>query len=213
MEAMQPTRRRILELLREGRACTADDMAAALRITSVTVRHHLEVLKADDLVEMVEVRHRETPGRPQHTYRLTAGAFDQFPKNYQALSMLMLDEIKDALPAEDMERLTRGMATRMAAQAHMPPPEAPADERMNAAVRYLNQCGYSAEWEREPGPDAGDRTFVLRTRNCPYHGASHRHQDLCDMDRNLVADLLGVMPAVRDRITLGTTACSYVIKL
>ena len=213
MEAMQPTRRRILELLRAGRACTADDLAALLELTAVTVRHHLEILKADDLVERVEVRHRETAGRPQHSYRLTSRALGQFPKNYQSLAVLMLDEIQDHLSTEELQRLTQGMAARMAARASMPPIDASPAVRMTAAVNYLNGCGYAAEWEREPGTSASDNSFVLRTRNCPYHEASGTHHELCGMDLSLVANLLHTTPIVRERITGGASACSYAIKL
>jgi predicted ArsR family transcriptional regulator len=138
MEAMQPTRKRILEMLRDCQTCTADSLAEAL--------------------EIKEVRYRERPGRPQHAWSLTPCALERFPKNYQSLSLLMLDEIKESLSAEDMQRISRGVASRMAAQAHIPTNAKP-EQRLKAAVNYLNECGYAAEWERH------GKKFLLRTKN------------------------------------------------
>jgi predicted ArsR family transcriptional regulator len=180
--AMQPTRKRILEMLRDCQTCTVDTLAETLEITTVTVRHHLDVLAKEGLVEMNEVRHRETPGRPQHAWSLTPCALERFPKNYQALSLLMLDEIKESLSAEDVRRISQG-------------------------VDYLNTCGYAADWERD------GESFVLRTRNCPYHEASKQHRELCNMDVMLVAELLGTTPEVRERMSEGGVACSYAVKM
>jgi predicted ArsR family transcriptional regulator len=206
MEAMQPTRKRILEMLRDCQTCTADSLAEALEITTVTVRHHLEVLAKEGLAEMKEVRHRERPGRPQHAWSLTPCALERFPKNYQSLSLLMLDEIKESLSAEDMQRISRGVASRMAAQAHIPANAKP-EQRLKAAVNYLNECGYAAEWERH------GKNFVLRTKNCPYHEASKQHSELCNMDLMLVAQLLGTTPERRERMSEGDVVCSYVVEI
>ena len=206
LQAMQPTRKRILELLRDCQTCTVDSLSEALDVTTVTVRHHLDVLAKEGLVEMNEVRHRETPGRPQHAWSLTPCALERFPKNYQALSLLMLDEIKESLSAEDVRRISQGVASRMAVQAQINPTAKP-EQRMKAAVDYLNTCGYAADWERE------GESFVLRTRNCPYHEASKQHSELCNMDLMLVAELLGTKPEVRERMSEGGVACSYVVRI
>jgi predicted ArsR family transcriptional regulator len=203
---MQPTRKRILELLRDCQTCTVDTLAETLEITTVTVRHHLDVLAREGLVEMNEARHRNTPGRPQHTWSLSPCALECFPKNYQTLTLLMLDEIKESLSAEDVRRISQGVASRMAAAAHINPAAKP-EQRMKAAVDYLNTCGYAADWERD-----GDN-FVLRTRNCPYHEASKQHSELCNMDLMLVAELLGTTPEARERMREGGVACSYVVRI
>lgn len=204
---MQPTRKRILEIMRTCEVCTVEHLASELTLTTVTVRHHLDILSKEGLVEMTETLRRDTPGRPQHSFQLTASAQERFPKNYQGLSVLMLDEIKDSLSANQLESMLQGMAVRMAAQACLPGADAQPEQRMNAAVKYLNECGYAAEWAQE------DEHFVLRTRNCPYHKVSKQHSELCNMDLMLVSQLLGAQPSRRERMTDGDHVCSYVINL
>jgi predicted ArsR family transcriptional regulator len=206
MQAMQPTRRRILELLRDCQGSTVDDLASAIELTTVTVRHHLDILAHEGLVEMQKAQRRDTPGRPQHVWNLTPCALERFPKNYQALSLMLLDEIQGSLPPDVAERISAGVAGRMAAQADICATATP-EQRMKAAVDYLNTCGYAADWSQE------DNHFVLRTRNCPYHEASQQHSELCNMDVMLVAKLLGTQPEVRERMSSGGTACSYVVRI
>jgi predicted ArsR family transcriptional regulator len=203
---MQATRQRILELLRDARVLTVEELADKLELTPVTVRHHLDILKVEGLVEVPQVRRRDAPGRPQYTFQLTEAALAFFPKNYQLITHLMLNEIRDSLPHEQMERILNGVASRMAAEAHIPGPDAPAEERLRAAVEFLNERGYVAEWQRQ-----ADGAYVLRTHNCPYHEVSHAHGELCVMDLKLVSQLLGAQPARAEQVSQGGACCAYVI--
>jgi predicted ArsR family transcriptional regulator len=203
---MQVTRQRILELLREHRVLTVEELAEQLGLTPVTVRHHLDILKSEGLIEVPQVRRRDAPGRPQYTFQLTPAALAYFPKNYQSMTRLMLEEIRENVPPEQMERILGGVALRMAAEASLPGPEASVEERLQAAVRYLNSRGYVAEWQHEQ-----DDTYVLRTHNCPYHEVSHQHSELCSIDLRLVSELLGAQPDRRERLSAGGACCAYVI--
>jgi predicted ArsR family transcriptional regulator len=185
---------------------TVEDLAEKLELTPVTIRHHLDILKGEGLVEVPEVRRRDAPGRPQYTFQLTPAAQAFFPKNYQSFTNLMLSEIRDSVPPEQMDRILSGVAARMAAQAHILAAEATTEERMQSAVEYLNSRGYVAEWQREE-----DGSYVLRTHNCPYCEVSHENGELCSMDLRLVAELLGTEPARRERLSIGGTCCSYVL--
>ncbi len=205
---MQATRQHILELLRDRGPSTVDDLAAVLGLTPVTVRHHMDVLKAESLIEQPQARHRDTPGRPQFTYQLTPAALAHFPKNYQALSHLMLSEIRDQLTDDQMQRIVGGIARRMAAEADMPGPDAPVEARMAAAARYLTSRGYEASWERRE-----DGACILRTRNCPYHELNHAHGEFCSLDLALVTRLLGMTASAQERISAGGRSCAYLVSL
>ena len=187
---------------------TVEDLAEKLALTPVTVRHHLDILKSEGLVEVPEVRRRDAPGRPQYTFHLTAAALSFFPKNYESFANLMLNEIQDSMPHDQMERILDGVATRMAAEAVIPGPQAAPAERVAAAVTYLNSRGYVAEWRQE-----GEGKFVLRTHNCPYHEVSHQHSEMCSMDLKLISHLLGAESARGDRLSNGESCCAFIVSL
>ncbi|KAB2857287.1 MAG: ArsR family transcriptional regulator, partial [Anaerolineae bacterium] len=99
----QETRRHILDILKKNAEMTVDEIVALLhqsnekKVTAATIRHHLDILQENGLVEAPEVRRRESPGRPQYVYRLTEKGQDFFPSNYAGLASSLLDQIKSRL--------------------------------------------------------------------------------------------------------------------
>ncbi len=190
---MQQTRRHILEILKEQKEATIDEIVVELsdrigKITAVTVRHHLEILRGDALVAAPTVRRRSAPGRPQYVYTLTERAADMFPNNYQGLASGLLDQLKTALPADKVDEILAGVAKEMVNAAMVP--DAPIEIRLDHVVAFLNSNGYTAAWSR------GRDGHLLSVINCPYEQISCSNPDVCKMDKKLIEGLVGV-PAER----------------
>ena len=206
---MQQTRRHILEILKERHEATIDEIVEALserigKITAVTVRHHLEILRGDGLVAAPAVRRRSAPGRPQYVYTLTERAADQFPNNYQGLAAGLLEQLREQLPSSKVGQILEGVADKMADQAMMP--DAPLEIRLDHAVAYLNSHGYTAAWHYNVGGT------VLTVTNCPYDQVTCNNPELCTMDKKLVDKLVG---APTKRMTWqreDAETCTFVIK-
>ncbi|MDX2075577.1 MAG: hypothetical protein SFZ02_04045 [bacterium] len=208
---MQETRQLILEILHEIGDATVDEIVSILKkrrdddITPVTVRHHLGLLQADNLINISQRRHKKSPGRPQHIYTLTANALRFFPNNYQSLAALLLEQLQTQLPPKQVNVILEGVAENMALSANVQ--GLTMSERLQSAVEYLNQHGYQAYWEAAHDSDG----FILRTTNCPYHQLSHTTDALCTMDMRLIASMLGVVPRVMTRVSNGDNSCAYFI--
>jgi DeoR family transcriptional regulator, suf operon transcriptional repressor len=206
---MQQTRRYILENLRKRGQATVDDIVNDLReqrgddITSVTVRHHLNILQEEGLITSPQFRRRNTPGRPQHVYALTDKAHTYFPNNYQRLAQGLLQELQSHLPAEGVNVILEGVAQQMAREAAIP--DLPMPDRLDLAVSYLSEHGYQAAWE------VANDGYVLHTFNCPYHTLAEEDTALCEMDIRLVATLLSVVPRRLSHVGAGDETCSYFI--
>ena len=97
---MQATRQRILEILKDRNTATVEELAHDLGLTPVTIRHHLDILRSEGLVQAPQVKRRDTPGRPQHVYGLTEAADAYFPKNYAGFTDMMLHEMRDQVEPE-----------------------------------------------------------------------------------------------------------------
>ncbi len=202
---MQATRQRILEILKERGEATIDELSEALSLTSVTVRHHLDILRGEGLVEVPEVKRRATPGRPQYVYTLTDAADEHFPKNYAGFTNLMIAEIKERLEPAELDRILRGMAHRMVTEAPKPISGEPLEQRLDRLVGFLNSKGYIAKWEKSQDSDG----YYLHTTNCPYHDISHNHSQVCVMDMTLISELLGTAPERVSWMAAGEFDCSY----
>lgn len=205
---MQQTRRHILEILKEHKEATIDEIVTALsarigKITAVTVRHHLEILRGDGLVAAPTVRRRSAPGRPQYVYALTERAADHFPNNYQGLASGLLQQIKDRLPPDQVVQILEGVAVEMIDEAMVP--DAPLEVRLDHVVAYLNNHGYTASWHHNR------EGHILSVTNCPYEQVSCSNPELCKMDKRLIDGVLGVRTRRLTSQLEDSDACNYLV--
>ena len=199
----QKTRQAILDYLKERGPATVDELARVLKLNSVTVRHHLDILRGEELIAEPVVRHRNKPGRPQYAYGLSEKASTRFPKNYCELAGKLLEEVKSSAPPGSINVIFEGVASRLAASAPKCGSDRPAAEHLDRAVAFLNDHGYVASWE--VAPDG----YLLHTCNCPYEALAKGNPELCAMDLSLAANLLGGTVERVSRVLDGAASCSY----
>ena len=202
---MQKTREEILHILKTRGPSTVDELSEALGLTSVTVRHHLEILRNQDLVDEPEPLRREGPGRPQYLYRLAEGAEQIFPSSYDLLAAELLREIRSLLPQEEIDALTDRVAQRIASQAYVSR-DMDFESRLEAVVNFLDERGYMASIERDEEGHA-----ILHIYNCPYDRLTQRSGVPCDIDARLLSILLDRKFERVKHAAKGDQHCSYVI--
>lgn len=203
---MQATRERILNILKERGQATVQELSGLLDLTTVTVRHHLDTLRGENLVAAPTVRHRKAPGRPQHVYTLTKKASDFFPKRYEPLINLVLDEVRRQLSKDELVTVMTCIGKRIASGVSIPP-QACFEERLSIAVAFLDDRGYMAGWEASDTDD-----YRLHVANCPYESVARRHREVCIIDQCLLTELLGPTLADIGRIHEPPHHCTYLIK-
>ncbi|MBL8058990.1 MAG: ArsR family transcriptional regulator [Anaerolineales bacterium] len=203
---MQSTRQAILEYLKKNGHATVDDLAGHLALTPVTVRHHLDILRSENLVGEPIIRHRTSRGRPQYVFTLTDQASAHFPKNYDDLATKLLDEVRAQGGEQLVNVIFAGVAARLSGEAPAPPPDEPLAARLDRAVGFLNSRGYVSHWELT------EEGVLLHTCNCPYEALAQRHPELCHMDLVLVGNLLGCVPQRVSRLAQGEASCAYLFK-
>jgi predicted ArsR family transcriptional regulator len=202
---VQSNRRKIIDILKRTGAATAEELSVELKITSVTVRHHLDVLRSEGLVSEPIVRHRFQSGRPQHAYSLTGKAAEYFPRNYDGLAEALLGEMRARLDPREINVIFEGAARRMLVEVPCPRPDEPLNVRLQRAVDFLNSKGYVASWEQRPDG------LLLQTCNCPYDALSSANPELCSLDLQLV-DALMDLPLQRVcHMATGGNTCAYLI--
>ena len=181
---MQPIRRRIVEILKEQNNATVAELAEQLEMAQVSVRHHLDILVGEDLVQMAGLRRRDGAGRPSQVYELTAGAAKLFPQRHDALANEILTQVKTVLSPADFRAMLSRMADRLVEGAPLVAAGQSIEDRLTAVTAFLTERGYNARWELY-----GDH-YEIHTCNCPYIGVSDEHHELCFMDRSVVQSLV-----------------------
>jgi predicted ArsR family transcriptional regulator len=200
---MQATRRKIVQILKERGQATVEELADAVGLTQMAVRHHLNVLQAENLVARSSVRREHRPGRPQQLYALTNAADELFPEDYYRLADQLLDEMKASLGPSALDKLFRGIANRLAAEAPSIRPARANFERLDDLVRFLGENGFVAHWRPE-----GDG-YAIQLLTCPYRQIARDHQEVCRLDSHLIGSMLETEPVRATCMARGEAYCTY----
>ena len=200
---MANTREQVLDNLLKKRRCTINDLAEAVNINPISVRHHITKLEADGLVDSEEERHGV--GRPRRVYFLTEAGQEEFPSRYLRLTSGLIDSIKDSLPQKTVKKLFAGIATEMVADYTAEIDLAALDptERISLLKKLLASEGFTAEIKIQE-----DKVIINET-TCPYHHVGQDHPEVCTVDSTLISSVLSA-PASRINCILdGDHHCTY----
>ncbi|MCY1279300.1 iron-sulfur cluster biosynthesis transcriptional regulator SufR [compost metagenome] len=165
-------------LLYQPGGMSIDELASHLAVTRTAIRQHLAALERDGLILRGETR--PTGRRPEQLYLLSARGRELFPRQYQLLADLLIDEVaaiigRDAL-LHLMRTLGRKLATDMEAQV--------VDEARIA--HHMNEAGYEAEVFFR---SSGEPEIVAH--NCVFHHLAAAHPEVCELDLALIGTLGG----------------------
>ncbi len=198
---MQETRQQILTTLRERGPATVDELAGAVGLTPITIRHHISILQGEGYITSQQVRRKV--GRPHYVYSLTDKAADLFPQSYHLLTERLLDELKATVGQEGMESLLQRLADRLAANISPQVTAAGLEERLEQAARILVAEGFLARWQKTPDG------YVFHELNCPYRRVIQHHPEVCAMDQRFLSSVLGISVEKIDCIVTGGERCTY----
>jgi len=200
---MKSTRERILHTLASSPRSTINDLAEAVDINAISVRHHLTSLQAEGLVTAEEERHGV--GRPRLVYFLTEKGRERFPTRYLRLTNRLLDQLKESLPATVVSKLFAEMAAEMAADYSEQVKGMDVEERLDLVKRMLGEEGFSVEWEKRGAQ------YHIREITCPYYHVGQSHPEVCTLDQTLISSVLSI-PAEKVQCVLhGDAHCTFVV--
>ena len=202
---MQSTRQHILEYLqRQGRA-TVKELGSLLGLTSTGIRQHLTVLERDGLVDAREERGRV--GRPTLVYSLTEKADALFPKTYDALATVLLEEIRCSQGNERLHDLLHKVAERMAAPYVERIEGRPLPERVRETARIMEEQGCLVEVR-----EADDGEYYIDEFTCPFPKVAQQDRSVCALHVDFVRVLTGGDTRLTQSLLRGERACCYRIR-
>jgi predicted ArsR family transcriptional regulator len=197
------TRERVLHTLLSRERCTINDLAEAVGINPISVRHHINRLEAEGLVTSEEERHGV--GRPHRLYFLTVKGREQFPTRYVQLTMRLLEQLKGTMPQPMVNKLFSQMAQDLASEYRSEVEGLSMEERLNLIQTLLTSEGFAVEWEQH------EDSYHIREINCPYYRVGQDHPEVCSLDQTLISTLLDIPAQKIQCMLLGDAHCTYVI--
>ena len=201
---MKSTRDRILQTLLTHPTATINDLAKAVNINNISVRHHLTNLQAEGLIQASEERHGV--GRPRLVYSLTDTGLEKFPTRYMNLTNRLLEQLKTSLPQNEINNIFVRMAKSLAAEQADKLKKLPIEQKLDYLQKSLGDEGFMIEWQKiEEG-------YLITEKACPFYHVGQSHPEVCVMDQTLISTMLDI-PADKVQCVLsGDLHCTYVVK-
>jgi predicted ArsR family transcriptional regulator len=200
---MKSTRERILQTLLANPRATISDLAEAVGINVISVRHHISSLQAEGLVAAEEERHGV--GRPRLVYMLTEQGLERFPTRYLRLTNRLLDQMKETLPAPVVNKIFTEMAVDLASSVKREARAMNIEERLDLIQRLLAEEGFSVQWEKQGSQ------YHINEISCPYFHVGQSHPEVCTVDQTLISTVLEIPVEKIHCVLRGDTHCTYVI--
>jgi predicted ArsR family transcriptional regulator len=200
---MKSTRDRILQTLLRSPRSTINDLAKAVGINPISVRHHLTNLQMEGLVDAQEERHGV--GRPRLVYILTEAGMEHFPTRYLRLTTRLLAQMKESMSGPMVNKLFSRVAEDLAADYAKQLKGLSMEERLDTVKELLGDEGFTVEWEKS------DDGYRIHEITCPYYQIGQTHPEVCTVDQTLISRMLAV-PANKVQCILdGSSHCTYLV--
>lgn len=200
-----PTRRRIIMILKKNGEMGVEDLSKEIGITAMGVRQHLLILERNGIVEYVTKK--QGVGRPGFIYKLTESAENLFPKNYQNLALDILTDMEEREGrGKIMEIFKRRKERLFNDRIRFFSEKTDLRDKVTTLVELMNKDGNMVEIEEN------DKHFKLKQYNCAIHRVAMRFKEACINDHELIKNLIGVNDIThQERISDGSKACVYLI--
>ena len=202
---MTTTRENVLRTLLTRQRCTINELADAVGINPISVRHHVTKLEAEGFVTSEEERHGV--GRPRRVYFLTQEGMEKFPTRYLRLTVRLLQQLKETLPEPMVDKLFAQVANDLVkdytSDLHLD--GVSMEERLDIVRDLLGGEGFTMEW------DLQDDGYHIREVNCPYYHVGQDHPEVCVVDQTLISSMLSVPVEKVKCILDGDTFCTYIV--
>ena len=210
---MTNTKGEIVALLKRNGGHSVKELAAAVKLASITVRQHLTRLQRDGLVAAGQRSNGN--GRPSYIFRLTAkGHAAAFPRRSDRLVELVVREVGFLEGAEltglsreeKMGLVLQRLAHRLADEFAPLLQGWPLQERVAFVTEVMHADGGFAEWE------ATDRGYEIRDYNCLFHRLFQGQSGVCQWHRSFLCRLLGAAVQVSPSPGDAGSSCRFIVE-
>lgn len=199
-----PTRQKILILLKKNGGMTNEELSKFLQITPMGVRQHLLSLEKKGIITYNTVRHGI--GRPNFVYKLTNKADKYFPNNYDNFALEILKDLEDLEGRDAIARLFRRRKERLLVKCREVIGNGkPLREKIERMAGLLSEKGYLVE------VSGNGEGYAIKQFNCPIKNISETYFEVCENELELYRELFGSGVERSMCMSKGDLSCEYII--
>ncbi|HYK74831.1 MAG TPA: winged helix-turn-helix transcriptional regulator [Pseudoneobacillus sp.] len=203
LDQQSETRKAILMALKQNGSETIASLVSKLNISSEGVRLHLVQLERDGLIKRYTERSRAGGGRPAIKVRLTSKGETLFPKQYDALTIEVIDTVANQLGPDAVKRVLSTMAEARVREWEWRLEGLTMVERVETLkdLYIINDQYMDVECSGE--------TIRLIERNCPFYDVAMQRPVLCNVTLSTLTRLLGCRVVREKSFQNGDGCCVF----
>lgn len=198
-------RRRIIGFLKKNGASSVSELGDCLDISGEAVRQHLIQLEKEGWV--TRFTENNGIGRPIMQYHLTTAGEHLFYKNYDQLTIEVLDTLTNSFGEEALKNLLTAMVEQKISQWEPKLNGLSTVERLEVLKGFYKNDDSFMEVENK------DHVYSLIERNCPFHNVAMQRPILCSVSVSVLTHLLGSSVKRVKRLQNGDGCCAFRILL
>jgi predicted ArsR family transcriptional regulator len=197
------TRQAMLVFIKNKGSATTGEVAAHMHITREGARQQLQQLEREGWIARGERAQVEHAGRPAVAFVITAAGDHLFPKNYDTLSLTLVDAVADQLGPKALDTLLAALTDQQVREWEPKLAGKSLPERIKALKGiYDVEDAYTSVKK-----DA--RGYVLVERNCPFLNVALKRPRLCSVTISTLTRLFGVRVVREERFQAGDRRCVF----
>jgi predicted ArsR family transcriptional regulator len=205
IEALSETRREILLHIKHRGGATIAELAAHLGISDEGTRQHLIYLERSGWILRRDTGAAGRSGRPASIYHVSPQGEVFFPKQYEALTVALLDTVLE-LYGEEAIHAALARITDAKVEAWAPRLEGKTlREKLGLLKNYYQDGDEFVSVQVN-----GDTSIV--ERNCPFLNVAQSRPALCSTTVSVLTRLLGFQVERRQSFQNGDGCCEFVVR-
>ncbi|HEV7166046.1 MAG TPA: DNA-binding protein [Gammaproteobacteria bacterium] len=197
------TRQAMLGFIKHKGSATAGEVAVHMRITREGARQQLQQLESEGWITRSSRPRAERAGRPAVVFQITPAGDHLFPKNYDTLSLSLVDAVADQLGPEALEKLLTALTDQQVKQWEPKLAGKSLPERIKALKGIYDVDDAFTSVKKDA------RGYVLVERNCPFLNVALKRPHLCSVTVSTLIRLLGVHVVREERFQDGDRRCVF----
>lgn len=199
------SRGQILKLLQRYGAMEIKDLRRELGMSDTAIRQQLHSLAADGLIRTSQGV-AQGPGRPSRLYELSDEARHLFAHYSEDLALNLYAELMEEEGPDRVRRLLERVGKRLAEQYQAQIMGNELQERVLALASILDGKGIMSDVSQEAD------VIVLHEYNCPYHELASTHREICEMEKDMIAQVLDAEVELTNCMMDGHRGCTFAVR-
>jgi predicted ArsR family transcriptional regulator len=199
-----PTREKILMILKTRGPIPIDDLSKELNITSMGIRQHLLSLERRGLIDYITKR--QGIGRPAFLYKLTDKADNLFPKTYDKFIIDIFKDIEKYEGRNKIDDIFKWRKNRLFKETREALSEKKSlEDKVYELKDIFESRGYLVDL------DETDNYYSFKQFNCPIYKVASEYKEACKYELQMYKDLLGKEVTRQQCMADGNPSCTYTI--